>query len=123
MPVTGNILFRLGCTLDDPFARLRHLTEELPQGGAEVLGMGNKIGSLEVGKQADIITISLASARQTPMYEPLGQIAFVTHGDDVTNTIVAGRVLMRNRQVLTLKSADVIRDAQAMAVRVREAVK
>lgn len=108
----------------DPRAMPASLAIDLAtRGGAEVLGMGNKIGSLEVGKQADIITISLASARQTPMYEPLGQIAFVTHGDDVTNTIVAGKVLMRNRQVLTLKSADVIRDAQAMAVRVREAVK
>jgi 5-methylthioadenosine/S-adenosylhomocysteine deaminase len=91
--------------------------------GAEALGMGDKIGSLEVGKQADIITVSLASARQTPMFEPLGQIAFVTRGDDVRNTVVAGRVLMRDRQVLTLNSAAVIRDARAMAERVKEAIK
>jgi 5-methylthioadenosine/S-adenosylhomocysteine deaminase len=91
--------------------------------GAEALGMGDKIGSLEVGKQADVITISLASARQTPMFEPLGQIAFVTHGGDVTNTIVAGKVLMRDRKVLTLKSADVIRDARVMAEKVKEAIK
>jgi 5-methylthioadenosine/S-adenosylhomocysteine deaminase len=91
--------------------------------GAEALGMGDKIGSLEVGKQADIITVSLASARQTPMFEPLGQIAFVTRGDDVRNTVVAGKVLMRDRQVLTLNSAAVIRDARAMAERVKEAIK
>ncbi len=91
--------------------------------GAEALGMGDKIGSLEVGKQADIITVSLASARQTPMFEPLGQIAFVTRGDDVRNTIVAGRILMRDRVVLTLRSADVIRDARAMAEKVKGAIK
>jgi 5-methylthioadenosine/S-adenosylhomocysteine deaminase len=108
----------------DPRAMPASLAIELAtRRGAEALGMGDKIGSLEVGKQADVITISLASARQTPMFEPLGQIAFVTHGDDVTNTIVAGKVLMRDRKVLTLKSDDVIRDARVMAEKVREAIK
>jgi 5-methylthioadenosine/S-adenosylhomocysteine deaminase len=108
----------------DPRAMPASLAIELAtRRGAEALGMGDKIGSLEVGKQADVITISLASARQTPMFEPLGQIAFVTHGDDVTNTVVAGKVLMRDRQVLTLKSADVIRDARAMAEKVKDAIK
>ncbi len=108
----------------DPQAMPATLAVELAtRRGAEVLGLDKKIGSLEVGKQADVITISLASARQTPMFEPLGQLAFVTHGDDVRNTIVAGRVLMRDRQVLTLRSADVIRDARAMAERVRDAIK
>jgi len=108
----------------DPRAMPASLAVELAtRRGAEVLGMGDKIGSLEVGKQADIITVSLASARQTPMFEPLGQIAFVTHGDDVRNTIVAGRVLMRDRQILTLRSAEVLRDARAMALKVKEAVK
>jgi 5-methylthioadenosine/S-adenosylhomocysteine deaminase len=111
-------------TSKDPRAMPASLAIELAtRRGAEALGMGDRIGSLEVGKQADVITISLASARQTPMFEPLGQIAFVTHGDDVTNTIVAGRVLMRNRKVLTLNSADVIRDARVMAEKVKEAIK
>jgi 5-methylthioadenosine/S-adenosylhomocysteine deaminase len=108
----------------DPRAMPASLAIELAtRRGAEALGMGGKIGSLEVGKQADVITVSLASARQTPMFEPLGQIAFVTHGDDVTNTVVAGKVLMRDRKVLTLNSANVIRDARAMADKVREAIK
>lgn len=109
---------------NDPRAMPASLAIELAtRRGAEALGLGEKIGSLEVGKQADIITISLASARQTPMFEPLGQIAFVTHGDDVRNTIVAGKVLMRDRVVTTLKSADVIRDARAMAEKVKDAIK
>lgn len=109
---------------NDPRAMPATLAVELAtRRGAEALGMGDRIGSLEVGKQADIITISLASARQTPMFEPLGQVAFVTHGDDVRNTIVAGKVLMRDRVVLTLKSADVIRDARAMAEKVKDAIK
>jgi 5-methylthioadenosine/S-adenosylhomocysteine deaminase len=111
-------------TSKDPQAMPASLAIELAtRRGAEALGLDKKIGSLEVGKQADVITISLASARATPMFEPLGHLAFVTHGEDVRNTVVAGKILMRDRQVLTLKSAEVIRDAHAMAERVRDAIK
>ncbi len=80
------------------------------------------IGSLEAGKQADVITVTMDGARQTPMYDAISHLVYVSRGDDVRNTIVAGRVLMRDRQVLTLNATDVLRDARAMAVRVREAV-
>jgi 5-methylthioadenosine/S-adenosylhomocysteine deaminase len=61
-------------------------------------------------------------ARATPMYDAVSHLVYVSHGDDVRNTIVAGRILMRDRQVQTLKKADVLRDARAMAERVRLAV-
>jgi 5-methylthioadenosine/S-adenosylhomocysteine deaminase len=93
------------------------------RGGADVLGMGQKIGSLETGKQADIITVSMDGARQTPMYDAISQLVYVSRGDDVRNTIVAGKVLMKDGQVTTLRRAEVLRDAQAMAERVRSAVK
>ncbi|MEI6246803.1 MAG: amidohydrolase family protein, partial [Acidobacteriota bacterium] len=93
------------------------------RGGADVLGMGPKIGSLEVGKQADVITVTMDGARQTPMFDAVSQLVYVSRGDDVRNTIVAGKVLMKDRQVTTLRRADVLRDARAMAERVRSTVK
>ncbi|HET9371764.1 MAG TPA: amidohydrolase, partial [Vicinamibacterales bacterium] len=90
--------------------------------GAEALGLADRIGSLEAGKQADVITVSVAGARQTPMFDPISHLVYVSRGDDVTNTIVAGRWLMRDRQVQSLKPADVLRDARTMAARVSEAV-
>jgi len=90
--------------------------------GAEALGMGDRIGSLEVGKEADLITVSMEGARQTPMFDPISHLVYVTRGEDVRTTIVAGQVLMRDRQVRSLRSADVLRDARAMAERVRAAV-
>ena len=93
------------------------------RGGADVLGMGSKIGSLEVGKQADIITVAMDGARQTPVFDAVSQLVFVTRGDDVRTTVVAGQVLMKNRQVTTLNRAEVLRDAVVMAERVRGAVK
>ena len=91
--------------------------------GARVLGMEQALGSLEPGKRADLLVVSMASARQTPMYNPVSHLVYVTRGDDVQTTIVNGRVLMRDRKVLTLDSRQVLADARAMADKVREAVK
>jgi 5-methylthioadenosine/S-adenosylhomocysteine deaminase len=90
--------------------------------GARVLGMDRTLGSLEPGKRADLIVVSMASARQTPMYDPVSHLVYVTRGDDVRTTIVNGRVLMQNRQVRTLDRAAVVADAKRLAARVRAAV-
>jgi 5-methylthioadenosine/S-adenosylhomocysteine deaminase len=92
-------------------------------GGARALGMERSIGSIEPGKRADLITVSMSAARQTPLYEPVSHVVYVTRGDDVRTTIVNGRVLMKNRQVLTLNRAVVIADANRLAEKVRQAVR
>jgi 5-methylthioadenosine/S-adenosylhomocysteine deaminase len=91
--------------------------------GARALGMEKTLGSLEPGKRADLLVVSMASARQTPMYDPVSHLVYVTRGDDVRTTIVNGRVLMRDRKVLTLDSRQVLADARVMADKVRAAVK
>jgi 5-methylthioadenosine/S-adenosylhomocysteine deaminase len=92
-------------------------------GGARAIGMEALIGSLEAGKRADLITLSTSAARQTPMYDPVSHLVYVTRGDDVRTTIVDGKVLMKDRQVRTLSRARVIADANALAERVRAAVR
>jgi 5-methylthioadenosine/S-adenosylhomocysteine deaminase len=91
-------------------------------GGARALGLDKQTGSLETGKRADVIIVSLAAARQTPMYDPLSHLVYVTRGDDVRTTIVNGKVLMRDRKVLTLDPAAVLRDAKRWAAMVSAAV-
>jgi 5-methylthioadenosine/S-adenosylhomocysteine deaminase len=90
--------------------------------GARALGMEREIGSLEPGKRADVIVVSMDSARQTPMYDPQSHLVYVTRGDDVKTTIVNGRILMRDRRVLTLDRTAVLAEARAVAARVRAAV-
>ena len=92
-------------------------------GGARALGMEGRIGSIEPGKRADLITVAMNSARQTPMYDPVSHLVYVTRGDDVRTTIVDGKILMRNRQVKTLDAATVIAEANRLAQKVRDAVK
>jgi 5-methylthioadenosine/S-adenosylhomocysteine deaminase len=91
-------------------------------GGARALGMDSRIGSLEPGKRADLIVVGMGATRQTPMYDPVSHLVYVTRGDDVQTAIVNGTVLMRNRKVLTLDRAAVLRDAKSWAARVSAAV-
>lgn len=92
-------------------------------GGARALGMDAQIGSLEAGKRADVIVVGMNRARQTPMFDPISHLVYVTRGDDVLTTVVHGKVLMRNRRVLTLDEAAVLKEARGWAERVREAVR
>jgi 5-methylthioadenosine/S-adenosylhomocysteine deaminase len=91
--------------------------------GAAALGLGDRVGSIEVGRKADVILVDTRGPRQTPLFDPVSHLVYVAHGDDVTTTIVNGRVLMRARQVLTLDEAAVLADARAAAESVRAAVK
>ena len=91
-------------------------------GGARALGLGDRLGSLEAGKRADLIVVSMSSARQTPMYDAVSHLVYATRGDDVRTTIVNGRVLMRDRKVITLDAAAVLTEARRAADDVRAAV-
>ena len=91
--------------------------------GARALGMERRIGSLEPGKHADVIAVSVIGARQTPLYDPISHLVYVARGDDVVTSIVHGKTLMRNRKVATLNEAAVLSDARAWADKVRAAVK
>ena len=91
--------------------------------GARALGMESRIGSLEMGKRADLILVDVSGARQTPMYDPVSHLVYVAHGDDVRTTIVNGRMLMQDRKLRTLNDADIIREARTWSDKVRAAVR
>jgi 5-methylthioadenosine/S-adenosylhomocysteine deaminase len=110
-------------TMDPRSVPARTALEMATIDGARALGMEKEVGSLEAGKRADVITVSMTAARQTPMYDPLSHLVYTTRGDDVRTTIVNGRVLMRDRKVITLNEATVLADARAFAEKVRAAVR
>ena len=91
-------------------------------GGARVLGQQARIGSIEAGKRADLIVVGMSRSRQQPLFDPVAQIVYASRGDDVETTIVNGKVLMRDRKVLTLDAARVLREARTAADLVRKAV-
>jgi 5-methylthioadenosine/S-adenosylhomocysteine deaminase len=91
-------------------------------GGARVIGMPDRLGSLEVGKLADLLIVRVDSARQTPMYDPISHLVYATRGDDVDTTVVHGKVLMRGGNVLSLDEGAVLAAARKAAADVRAAV-
>jgi len=109
-------------TVDPSVVSARTALEMATIRGARALGMESRIGSLEVRKRADLITVSASGARQTPMYDPISHLVYVMRGSDVRNTIVNGKVLMRSQKVLTLDEAAVITEARSWAEKVRASV-
>jgi 5-methylthioadenosine/S-adenosylhomocysteine deaminase len=71
-------------------------------GGARALGIAGEIGSLEVGKRADLLLLDCTEMDQTPVYDPLYTAATVTVGRDVQSVIIDGKLVMRNREILTV---------------------
>ena len=90
--------------------------------GARVLGMDREIGSLEAGKRADLAIVAMSAARQTPLYDPISHLVYTSRGDDVRTLVVNGKIVMRDRRVLTLDEASVLADARGWAGKVRAAV-
>jgi cytosine/adenosine deaminase-related metal-dependent hydrolase len=83
--------------------------------GAKVLGMDTQIGSLEPGKQADLIRISLKDPRVQPVYDIYATLVFAAMPSDVIDVMVAGEWVMRDRSVLTLERDKVMADALQVA--------
>lgn len=79
--------------------------------GARALGIDNETGSLAIGKSADFIAIDLSHASTTPVYDVISTLAYAVGRDQVTDVYVAGRALMRNRQLLTLDEPAVLAKA------------
>jgi 5-methylthioadenosine/S-adenosylhomocysteine deaminase len=91
--------------------------------GARALGLDKRIGTLEPKKLADLITVSVSGARQTPMYDAVSHLVYVIRGADVQTTVVNGRILMRNRKVLTIDEQATLAEGRAWIDKVRAAVK
>jgi 5-methylthioadenosine/S-adenosylhomocysteine deaminase len=91
-------------------------------GGARALHMENEIGSLEVGKKADLIVISLDEANAVPLYDVYSQIVYALKASDVQDTIIGGRIVMQNGRVLTLDEAAILAKARELGAQVKQSL-
>lgn len=65
--------------------------------GARAMGLEERIGSLEVGKQADLIAVDLRDPETQPLYNPLSQLVYACNGSQVSHSWIAGEQVMANR--------------------------
>jgi 5-methylthioadenosine/S-adenosylhomocysteine deaminase len=80
-------------------------------GGARALHLENLIGSLEPGKRADICLVDFDNLNQTPFYNVYSSLVYATKADDVRTVIIDGKVVMRDKRLLTLNENVIKKDA------------
>jgi cytosine/adenosine deaminase-related metal-dependent hydrolase len=91
-------------------------------GAAKALHMEDKIGSLEVGKLADIIVIDTKAPNMVPVYNPYSALVYSASSANVRHSIVAGKIIMKDREMLTVDETKIREEALAFAQVVRQAV-
>jgi 5-methylthioadenosine/S-adenosylhomocysteine deaminase len=92
------------------------------RGGATAIGLGETIGSLEVGKRADIIQVTFDDVHHVPTYDVISHLVWVTDEQDVTSVTVDGKVLMKDGEMLTIDTDRVAAEAKELAARIQAAL-
>jgi 5-methylthioadenosine/S-adenosylhomocysteine deaminase len=92
-------------------------------GGATAIGLGDSIGSLEIGKRADIIQVAFDDVHHVPTYNVVSHLVYVTDEQDVATVVVDGRVLMLDGEILTIDTDRVTAEATAIAARIQQALR
>lgn len=87
--------------------------------GAAAIGLGEQVGSLEVGKRADLIQVDFSDVHHVPTFNVMSHLVYVTDEQDVTTTIVDGRILMRDREPLTIDTERLATEARALAAEIQ----
>jgi 5-methylthioadenosine/S-adenosylhomocysteine deaminase len=87
-------------------------------GGARALHIEKRIGSLEAGKQADLIVVDTSAPHATPMYNVYSELVFALKATDVRTVVIAGRVIMDERKMLTLNEDEILQKAREYQKRI-----
>jgi 5-methylthioadenosine/S-adenosylhomocysteine deaminase len=103
----------------DPSALPAHQALEMATlAGARALGMEQRIGSLEVGKQADVVALELESVASQPCYDPISQLVYSAGREQVSHVWVNGVPVVAERRSLHLEEAETLARAHAWRVRI-----
>jgi 5-methylthioadenosine/S-adenosylhomocysteine deaminase len=91
--------------------------------GADVLGLGNKIGSLEQGKAADMISVNINKPHLTPLYDVYSHIVYAAMASDVDMVMVNGRVLVNNGRLMTADESEILHKARMWGEKIKGAAR
>jgi 5-methylthioadenosine/S-adenosylhomocysteine deaminase len=80
--------------------------------GARALHLEKTIGSLETGKKADFILVDIGAPHATPMYDVYSELVYALKASDVRTVVIAGKIVMKDRQMLTLDEKEILAKAQ-----------
>jgi 5-methylthioadenosine/S-adenosylhomocysteine deaminase len=92
------------------------------RGGAEAIGLGGVVGELVAGRKADVIQVSFDDVHFVPTYDVISHLVYVADEQDVVNVVVDGKLLVHDRQFLTIDTVRVAREARELAARIQSAL-
>jgi 5-methylthioadenosine/S-adenosylhomocysteine deaminase len=92
-------------------------------GGATAIGLGDSIGTLEPGKRADLIQVAFDDVHHVPTYDVVSHLVYVNDEQDVASVVVDGKVLMKEREMLTIDTDRVRQEATALAAKIQAALR
>jgi len=87
--------------------------------GAKVLGLEDRIGSIEAGKRADIIILDMNKPHLTPMYNSYSHLVYAATGPDVSTSIINGKIVMRDRRLITMDIQDIMERVRKISDNIR----
>ena len=90
-------------------------------GGAIAIGLGDTIGSIEVGKHADVIQIAFDDVHHVPTYDVISHLVYVNDEQDVVAVVVDGKILMKDGEILSIDTERVRAEANELAARIQDA--
>ena len=92
-------------------------------GGASALGLANEIGSLEPGKKADLIALSLDQPHLTPIYDPVSHIVYAARGSDVRFVWVDGQQIVKAARVLSVDENQVVSEVKRLGLEIKRKIR
>ncbi len=108
-------MMRMDPTVMDAYTTLYAGT----MGGARALHADAYIGSLEIGKKADCIVLDLHRPHLMPLYSPFSHLVYAARGSDVLHSVIQGRVVMKNRKLVTLDERELLEKMALMGREIR----
>jgi 5-methylthioadenosine/S-adenosylhomocysteine deaminase len=118
---TAAIVHR-GVHQDPTFNPTEKVVSAVTSRAAEALGIGDRFGSIETGKFADLILIDLRGVHLVPMYDVFSHLVYTVGREDVKTVIIHGRVVMRQRELLTIDEAETVARTRELAAKFAEAM-
>ncbi len=109
--VTG----RVQCGEVTPDWQPAHVFEMATINGAKALGLDNQIGSLEIGKEADLVVLDINQPHQVPQISPLGNLVHTAQGRDVKMVMIAGEFTVEDSQPNKVDADEICREAESVA--------
>jgi 5-methylthioadenosine/S-adenosylhomocysteine deaminase len=91
-------------------------------GSARALGLDDRLGSLEVGKLADVVLVDVSSPELTPMYHVYSQLVYAAEAGNVSTVIVNGKIIVRDREVTTVDTEAVLEKARELKKKIWESL-